>query len=114
MPRDFSVYLDDILKSISKIEEYIDDYSFEQFVEDKKTVDAVLRNLEIIGEAVKKVPENVKSLWNNIEWRKISGLRDILIHACFEVDFEIVWDIIQSKLPGLKSKIKEIINTDGD
>ena len=114
MPRDFYVYLDDILKSISNIEEYIDDYSFEQFVEDKKTVDAVLRNLEIIGEAVKKVPENVKSLWNNIEWRKISGLRDILIHAYFEVDFEIVWDIIQSKLPGLKSKIKEIINTDGD
>ena len=114
MPRDFSVYLDDILKSISNIEEYIDDYSFEQFVEDKKTVDAVLRNLEIIGEAVKKVPEDVKSLWNNIEWRKISGLRDILIHAYFEVDFEIVWDIIQSKLPGLKSKIKEIINTDGD
>ena len=114
MPRDFYVYLDDILKSISNIEEYIDDYSFEQFVEDKKTVDAVLRNLEIIGEAVKKVPENVKSLWNNIEWRKISGLRDILIHAYFEVDFEIVWDIIQSKLPSLKSKIKVIINTSGD
>ena len=66
MPRDYSVYLIDILEAISNIEEFIDDYSFEKFINDKKTVDAVIRNLEIIGEAVKKIPKNKRSLWNNI------------------------------------------------
>lgn len=67
--------------------------------------DAVIRKLEIIGEAVKKVPENVKSKHSDIEWRKIAGLRDILIHEYFGVDIDILWDIINNKRPELKEKI---------
>jgi len=96
------------------IEEYIKEYSFEQFVSDRKTVDVVIRNLEIIGEASKKIPEDIRSLWPEVAWRKISGTRDILIHAYFEVDLEIVWNIVQTKLPDLKSTIQNILDKDGD
>jgi len=114
MQRDYSVYLNDILRSIVLIEDYIKEYSFEHFCSDRKTVDAVIRNLEIIGEASKKIPEEIRVSWPEVAWRKISGLRDILIHAYFEIDLEIVWDIVQTKLPHLKSTIHNILAKNAD
>ena len=83
--------------------------SFDQFVKDDKTYDAVLRNLEIIGEAVKNLPEEVRLRYNQVEWRKLAGLRDIVAHEYFGVSDEIVWDVIQTKLSSLRQEIIDII-----
>jgi uncharacterized protein with HEPN domain len=109
MPRDYKVYLEDIVESIRKIRSYTVSFSLQTFSSDAKTFDAVIRNLEIIGEAIKGVPEDVRSRYTDVEWKKIAGLRDILIHEYFGVDMEIVWDIIQNKLPVLESQIKRML-----
>ena len=77
--------------------------------ENKLIRDAVIRNLEVIGEAVKNIPKTVKDKYPQIEWREIAGLRDILAHRYFEVDLEIIGDIIKNKLPGLKDKVSVIL-----
>ena len=109
MPRDYKVYLKDILDSINCIEEYLLDHTFDSFITDRKTIDAVVRNLEIIGEATKNIPDEMREQHADIEWKKISGLRDILIHEYFGVDFEILWDIIQTKLTQLKTSVQALL-----
>ena len=108
MPRECKAYLKDILEAISKIENCTKNISFNDFVRDELIKDAVVRNLEIIGEAVKNIPDDVKNKRPEVEWKKIAGLRDILIHAYFGIDDEIVWDVVKSRLLELKEKIAEI------
>src|SRR5258708_1755007 len=86
MSRDSRVYLEDILEAAGKIRTYIDGLDFGAFSNDSKTQDAVVRNLEIIGEAVRSLPEDVRSRRPEIDWRRIQGLRNILIHEYFGVD----------------------------
>jgi len=102
MLRDYKAYLRDILDAIRKIEKYTQNISFEEFVSNELIQDGVVRNLEIIGEAVKHIPENVKRNYPDVEWRKMAGLRDILIHAYFGIDVEVVWDIVRSELPPIE------------
>ncbi len=109
MPRDHRVYLDDIIEAINRIAIYTQGQTLSVFSKDLKTVDAVVRNLEIIGEAVKKIPQEIKDQNPNIEWKKIAGLRDILIHEYFGIDTDIIWDVIQNKLPSFKNRIEKII-----
>ena len=90
MGRDYRVYVDDVLSAIDKIKRYTKGYSKKRFLSEEKTVDAVVRNLEIIGEAIKKIPESIRSQYPNVEWRKISGLRDILVHEYFGIHTEII------------------------
>lgn len=90
MSRDYKVYLDDIVAAINKIAMYTDGVTEEQFFNDTKTYDAVVRNLEIIGEAAKKIPDDVRKKYPRIEWRKAAGLRDLLIHEYFAVDTDII------------------------
>ena len=109
MPRDYKVYLQDVLEAAERVRGYITGLSLKTFSEDVKTVDAVVRNLEVIGEAIKQVPDDVRSKYTQVEWKRISGLRDILIHQYFGVDVEIIWDIVQNKLPVLETQIRQII-----
>lgn len=108
MPRDFEVYLQDILEAIRKINAYTAGMSRAEFESDPKTVDAVLRNLEVVGEAAKCIPEAVREEHVEIEWRKIAGLRDILIHRYFGINMDIVWDLLQNQLVDLEEKVQKM------
>jgi uncharacterized protein with HEPN domain len=103
MLRDPRLYLDDILESISQIRSYISDLDFSGFVQDRKTQDAVVRNLEIIGEAAGRLPDSLKVSAPEIEWRKIVGLRNILAHEYFGVSLPVIWDVVQNKLRPLET-----------
>lgn len=109
MARDYKVYLEDILEAISKIERFVDKIAFDAFKEDDMRIDAVIRNLEIIGEATKKIPQSVRKKHPDMEWKKIAGLRDILIHEYFGTNLKIVWNIVQSDLPALKEQVQSIL-----
>lgn len=108
MPRTCQVYLDDILEAIGKIESYTKGMSRLEFQNNPLVADAVARNLGIIGEAVKKLPADLKRKHPEIEWKKIAGLRDLLVHEYFGINMEIIWDITTNKIPQLKESIKKI------
>jgi len=110
MPRDPNVYLEDILSAIEFIESFIQGFSKNNLEDDPKTLHAVIRDLEVIGEAVKHLPDETKNLSHQIEWKKIAGLRDILIHEYFGIDIEIIWDVITHKIPDLKNAVKALID----
>ena len=105
MSRNLDLYLHDILISISKIERYTANLTRESFAADERTFDAVAYNLQMIGEAVKNIPNELRDRYPQIEWRKIAGLRDILAHVYFSIDDEIIWDIVQTKLTELRECI---------
>ena len=109
MPRDFKVYAADILDAIEKVREYTHGLTFSRFIENRLVFDATLRNLQIIGEAVKNIPVSIKKKHPEVEWRKIAGLRDIIVHEYFEMDHDIIWDVVQYKLPILKAQIQKIL-----
>jgi uncharacterized protein with HEPN domain len=112
MSRDFKLYLDDIRESAEKVSRYTRGLSFDQFVGDEKTFDAVVRNLEIIGEATKHIPPDVRERYPEVEWRRIAGLRDVVIHEYFGIDDLILWDIIQNHVPRLLDQIRAILAED--
>ncbi|MFM7448828.1 MAG: DUF86 domain-containing protein [Leptolyngbyaceae cyanobacterium] len=98
MSRNLMLYLDGILSSIDKIQRYTAGLTWEIFVANELIFDAAARNLQIIGEAVKNIPTEMRDRYPQIEWRKIAGLRNILAHTYFAVEDEIIWDIVQTKL----------------
>ena len=109
MSRDYKVYLEDILEAIHKIRAYTAGMSLPTFTADSKTFNAVARNLEIIGEAAKGLPEPVRAGHAEVNWKRIAGLRNILIHEYFGVDATIIWDIVQNKLTTLENTSQEIL-----
>lgn len=109
--RNHAMFLKDILASARKIMNYVGSKSRKDFAKDQMLIDAVIRNLEIIGEAVKKIPANVKQKHSEIEWKKIAGLRDILIHEYFGIDYDVLWDIVRNKVPQLKEQISLVLKS---
>jgi len=106
--RNVSLYINDILDSIRKIELYISGKDFIQFRKDSLTVDAVVRNFEIIGEAANQLPKSFKDSNKDIEWKYLIEFRNVIIHEYFGINYEIIWDIIQNELQPLNSKISEL------
>jgi uncharacterized protein with HEPN domain len=97
--------IEDIWEAIEKIQRYVAGLGHDTFIKDDKTIDSVVRNLEIIGEAANRLPEDIRAHYPEIEWRNIVGLRNRIVHDYFNIDVEIVWEIIQKDLPNLKSKL---------
>lgn len=110
MPRDYKVYRDDILLATARINEYIGASSYQEFVKDTKSLDAAIPNLEVIGEATKAVPDEVRARYAEVDGKRIAGLRDILLHQYFGVDAGIAWDIVLNKLPALETQIRMILS----
>ena len=110
--REVRIILKDILNEINRIERFIKDVDYETFISDDMRYYAVIRCLEVIGEAVRQLPEEFKKNHNEIEWRKIVDLRNILIHQYFGIEPEIIWDVIKTKVPILKHFIEEILEGD--
>ena len=107
--RDSRLYLSDILDSGIAILEFVKELSFEGFCKDRKTHSAVIREFEVIGEAVGKLSEELKRKHPAIEWQDIKDFRNLLIHEYFGVDLEIVWKIVQDDLPALMNVVREIL-----
>lgn len=100
--------LEDILTSMAKVERYIAGMKQVEFLADEKTTDAVVRNIEIIGEAARQLPDSLLTKHVHIPWRDIAGLRNRIVHEYFGVDLEIIWTIIEQDLPMLKTQIQDI------
>ncbi|MEM7181460.1 MAG: DUF86 domain-containing protein [Spirochaetota bacterium] len=105
-------FIEDIRDSIEAILSYTSGMSFEEFSADRKTIDAVLRNLEVIGEAAKNISPELKAKYSSIDWRGMTGMRDKLIYGYFGINFTIVWKTIVDVLPVLLKEIEKIKSSD--
>ena len=114
MKRDMRVYLQDIWESILVTEEYIQGLTKEEFLNNRQVQDAVIRRLEIMGEAVKYISGNFKSKYPEIAWAKIAGLRDVLIHQYFGINLKRIWELVKSDLPLLKKELIALIEEEDD
>ncbi len=103
--RSWQFRIDDILEAINKIERYTHGIDFDVWQEDEKTVDAVIRNLEIIGEASLHLPAEVQAYYEDVPWNMMKGIRNVLAHEYFGVDLEIVWKTVKEDLPVLKKRL---------
>jgi uncharacterized protein with HEPN domain len=108
MSRDYKPYLDDIRLACEKVIRYSNGMTLEQFLADERTFDAVMRNLAIIGEAVKQIPQDIRDRAPDVEWRKIARFRDVVIHHYFGIDEQIVWDVVQTKVPELLGSLETL------
>lgn len=109
MKRLFDLFLRDILTSIDHIQRYIEHLDYAEFVSNQLVIDAVVRNLEIIGEAVAQIPDDVKVRYADVPWQKIKDFRNVVVHKYFVVDLETLWDIVQNKLEPLQDQVQMVL-----
>lgn len=109
MKRSVKLYIKDILEYMERAEGHIKSLNFEQFLKDDKTCDAVIRCIEVIGEATKNIPDEIKNKYLSVPWRDIAGMRDKIIHGYFVVDFENVWLVVKEEIPRLKPLITKVL-----
>ncbi|HEX7320613.1 MAG TPA: DUF86 domain-containing protein [bacterium] len=107
--KEYGDYVQDILDAILELESFTRGLSFRDFEGDKKTVNAVIRSMEIIGEAAKNIPSTIKDKYPDVPWKKMAGMRDKLIHEYFGVDLDIVWDSATKEIPAVKPLIEKIL-----
>jgi uncharacterized protein with HEPN domain len=110
--RETKLLLSDIIESIDKIKRYTLGYTFEEFLNDSKTSDAVVRNFEIIGEAANRIPEEIRDQNNQINWHRIKGFRNRIVHDYMGVDYNIVWSIIHNDIDRLRSDISKVLDSE--
>ena len=110
--RDWRLFVEDILESIGLIEKYVENMQLDNFQNDRKTIDAVVRNFEIIGEASKFIPEDTKKKHQDVDWQGIVGLRNRIAHEYFSISPTIIWHIIKEELPKLKGEMQRVLEKD--
>jgi len=109
MNKDPDFYIEHILEAIGKIKKFTQGLDKAEFLENELVKDAVVRNIEIIGEAVKNLPDGFKKVHPEIPWKDISGMRDRIVHFYFGLDFDVVWDTIKNDLPDLEKKMRNLV-----
>ena len=109
MTRKWRDYIGDILASIQEVEDFTQGMQYDSFAGDRKTVNAVVRSLEVMGEAAKRVPDDVRQRYPDVPWKRMTGMRDKLIHEYSGVDLEIVWGVVKTELPPVKPLIEQIL-----
>lgn len=109
MSRDYRLYLADIIQGCDRIVEYVDGHTFESFSEDNMTIDAVARNLEIIGEAAKNIPAEILAARPEVVWSDVAKFRDVIAHQYFRVKLTVVWDAISNEIGGIRTAASKII-----
>ncbi len=107
--RDWRLLLEDIIGCTQSIEKYIKGVEFDDFAQNQMLIDAVVRNLEIIGESAKWIPDEVKAKHSDVEWHKIVGLRNRVVHDYFDVDLGIIWFVIKNELAALRKKFQRVL-----
>jgi uncharacterized protein with HEPN domain len=110
--REFILYLEDMLLSMERIEEYLTGLDFKHFKMNHMVVDAIIRNFEIIGEASKNIPKNIQDKYSEIPWKKMYGLRNLITHEYFGIDYEMIWEIAKNNLPKNRIDLKGIIENE--
>ncbi len=109
MKRDYTLFVEDILESIIKIDEFIGEMDFSEFVQDDKTKCAVVRKLEIIGEATKNIPQEMRQRFKELPWSDMARMRDKMAHLYFGINYKIVWEVIKKQLPGIEPQIEKML-----
>ena len=107
--RNYRLYLKDIFEAMDATQAFVEGMDFDTFVADDKTASAVVRKLEIIGEATKNVPETIRQQYPQVPWRDMAGMRDRIIHRYFAVNYVLVWDTVRDHIPPLQPIIKQIL-----
>jgi len=110
MSRDSRLYLVDIIECCDRIREYVNDHTFETFYADSKTIDAVARNLEIIGEAVKGLPTDILATRPEIVWSDVARFRDVIAHQYFRVKLTVIWDVLENELGPIRKAASDLLN----
>ena len=108
MKRSFRDYVEDILTSFEETQEFTQGLDFDGFAKDRRTVNAVVRSLEVMGEAAKRIPAEIRKKYPEVPWKRMTGMRDKLIHEYSGVNVEIVWSVVKTELPPLKPFFDQI------
>lgn len=107
--RDYGDFVQDILESVNDVGNFIEGMDFKEFIKDKKTIYSVVRAIEIIGEATKNIPEQIRKSYPGVPWKKMAGMRDRLVHEYFGIDLEILWATAKEDVPQLRGPVSKVL-----